>query len=107
MEKALVDEERKVIDIWIKLTLTNKTRVLKGGLRFSSYLRELLKSEELIDNKEYRAVKGLRIAQIREEKRRQVIEGLFARVRNLELSGWRYKPPILTYLTTLGVASFI
>jgi len=85
--------------------------------------------KELIGDKGYRGVKGLKIAQTREEKRkRQVVERLFAKVRYLELSGscifleersfsnfsfieanlsflafsWRPPLTILTYLTALG-----
>ncbi|GEM_PF-5101177 len=72
-------------------------------MRFSSYLRKLLEGKELLGDKGYRGVKGLKLALTREEKKkRQVVEGLFAKVRYLELSGWRHKLTILTYLTALG-----
>lgn len=105
---ALVDEKGRVIDIWLKPASTNETRALKDRLRLSGYLRELLKGKELIGNKGYRSVKGLKIAQTKEKKRkRQAIERLFAKVKYLELSGWRHKLTILTYLTALGVASYV
>ena len=104
---ALVDGEGKVVDIWLKPASTNETRALKERLRFSNYLRAMVEGKELIGDKGYRGVKGLKIAESREEKRkRQVVEVFFAKLKFLELSGWRYKLTILTYLTALGVASF-
>jgi len=67
----------------------------------------MVEGKELIGDKGYRGVKGLKIAESREEKRkRQVVEVFFAKLKFLELSGWRYKLTILTYLTALEVASF-
>jgi len=100
---ALVDEKGKVIDIWLKPASMNETRALKERLRFSRYLRTMIEGKELIGDKGYRGVRGLRIAEKREEKRkRQIIEVFFAKLKYLELSGWRYKLTILTYLTALG-----
>ena len=105
---ALVDEKGKVVDIWLKPASMNEAKALKERLRLSSYLREQLKGKELIGDKGYRGVRELKVAESKEEKRkRQVIEGLFARVRYMELSGWRRKLTILTYLTALGVASYV
>ena len=93
---ALVDERGKVVDIWLKPASVNEAKALKERLRFSGYLRQQLKGKELIGDKGYRWVEGLKVADNKEEKRkRQVIEGLFAKVRYLELSGWRYKLTIL------------
>jgi len=105
---ALVDEEGKVVDIWLKPASTNEVRALKERLRFSRYLRAIVEGKELIGDKGYRGIKGLRIAESKEEKRkRQVIEVFFAKLKFLELSGWRHKLTILTYLTALGVASYV
>jgi len=105
---ALVDEKGKVIDIWLKPASTNETRALKERLRFSRYLRTMIEGKELIGDKGYRGVRGLKVAEKREEKRkRQIIEVFFAKLKYLELSGWRYKLTILTYLIALGVASYI
>jgi len=58
-------------------------------------------------DKGYGGIKGLKIAESKEEKRkRQIVEVFFAKLKFLELSGWRYKLTILTYLTALGVASY-
>jgi len=104
---ALVDEKGKVIDIWLKPASMNETRALKERLRFSRYLRTMIEGKELIGDKGYRGVRGLKVAEKREEKRkRQIIEVFFAKLKYLELSGWRYKLTILTYLIALGVASY-
>ena len=67
----------------------------------------MVKGKELLGDKGYRGIERLTIAQRKKEKsRRQVIEGIFAKVRYLELSGWRRKLTVLTYLTALGVASY-
>jgi len=104
---ALVDEKGKVVDIWLKPASTHEGKVLKERMARSSYLRQMVKGKELLGNKGYRGIEGLKVAQRKEEKsRRQVIEGIFAKVRYLELSRWRRKLTVLTYLTALGVASY-
>ena len=104
---ALVDEEGRVVDIWIKPASMHEIRALKERLLSSSYLRTVLEGKELIGDKGYRGIKGLKIAESKEEKRkRQIVEVFFAKLKFLELSGWRYKLTILTYLTALGVASY-
>jgi len=45
---ALVNEEGKVVDIWLKPASTNETRALKERLLFNSYLRVILEGKELI-----------------------------------------------------------
>jgi len=104
---ALVDEKGKVVDIWLKPVSTHEGKALKERMAKSSYLRQIVKGKELLGDKGYRGIEGLTIAQRKEEKsRKQVIEGIFAKVKYLELSGWRRKLTVLTYLTALGVASY-
>jgi len=89
------------------LNSTNETKALKERLRFSSYLRAIVEGNKLIGDKSYRGIKGLKIAKSREEKRkRQVVEMFFAKLKFLELSGWKHKFIILTYLTALGIVFF-
>ena len=96
-----------MVDIWLKPASANEAKALKERLRFSGYLRRQLKGKELMGDKGYRWVEGLKVAETREERRkRQVIESLFAKVRYLELSGWRGKLTVLAYLTALGIASY-
>jgi len=80
-QQVLVDEEGKVVDIWLKPALTNETRALKEKLRFRKYLREIVEGNELIGDKGYRGVKGLKIVESKEEKRKnQVVEVFFAKL---------------------------
>jgi len=53
---ALVYEEGKVVDIWLKPASTNETRALKERLRFSRYLRAIVEGKELIGDKGYRGI---------------------------------------------------
>ena len=67
----------------------------------------MLEGKELIGNKGYRGIKGLKIAESKEEKRkRQIVEVFFAKLKFLELSGYRYELTIPTYLTALEVTSY-
>ena len=85
---ALVDEKAKVIDIWLKSASTHKGKALKKRMAKSSYLRQMVKGKELLGDKGYRGIEELKVAQRKEEKsRRKVIEGIFTKVRYLELRG--------------------
>ena len=87
---ALVDEKAKVVDIWLKPASTHEGKALKERMAKSSYLRQMVKGKELLEDKGYRGIEGLKVALTKEEKsKRQVIEGIFAKVRYLELSDWR------------------
>jgi len=68
---ALVNEERKVVDIWLKPASTNETRTFKERLRFSRYLRAIVEGNDLIVDKGYRGIKGIKIAESKEEKRKR------------------------------------
>ena len=104
---AVVDEKGRVIDVWIKPASTSESKALRERIKKSSYLREMLEGKTLLADKGYRGIREVEIAGSKRQKAiRQVVEGFFAKVRYLQLSGWRNIISLLSYLSALAIASF-